>query len=73
LKFLNAKGNEYEKAWYLHHILDYAEEVAPTFSLEEIFERLNNKVKPSHEFDTVKSFVRNHWGEILRDLGYDEV
>lgn len=70
LKFLHSRGTEYIKAWYMHHILDYVEKVADTFSLEEIFERLNNRIRPCHEFSTVKDFVRNHWGEILRDLGY---
>lgn len=73
LKFLHPRGCEYTKAWCLHHILDYAEKEAHTFSLEEIFERLDDRTKPSREFDTVKSFVRNNWGGILQDLGYDEV
>lgn len=73
LKFLNAKGTEYMKAWYLHHFLDYAEKEAHTFSLEDIFARLGDRTKPCYEFNTVKSFVQNNWGEILQDLGYDKV
>lgn len=70
LKFLRSKGTKYVEAWYLHHILDYAKKIAHSFSLEEILERLSDRTKPCHEFDTVESFVRNHWGEILQDLGY---
>ena len=72
LSFLNTKGTEYIKAWYLHHILDYIEKVAHSFSLEEMFERLNDRTRPCDEFDIAKSFVRNHQTEILQDLGYDE-
>lgn len=68
LKFLSLRGNEYVKAWYLHHFLDYIS--YGHFSSEEVFERLRNTLIYCPEFDAVKSFVRNHWEEIIQDLGY---
>ena len=69
LKFMRHKGNEYVKAWYLHHVLDYVEKVVSIFPPEEIWKRLEERTEPCYEFNTVKSFVRNHWEDILQDLG----
>ena len=77
LKFLRKKGDDYVKAWYLHHILDYmAWWVTEGFSestpsIEDILQakRLEKLFGSSQEQElrNVKNFVMNHSAEILQD------
>jgi len=44
LKFLRHRGNEYVKAWYLRHFLDYTQQLYQ-FPREEILERLSDRIE----------------------------
>lgn len=66
LDFLQQKGNEYMRAWYLHHALDYIEK-APVLTVEEILERLEKRTKSSPELEVVSRFIKDHSEEILQD------
>jgi len=75
LKFLHQKGEEYIKAWYLHHILDYIKwwlvSYTPTPSIEDILQakRLEKMfgAPQEQELQNVTNFVMNHSEEILQD------
>ncbi|MCD6514437.1 MAG: hypothetical protein J7L07_05895 [Candidatus Odinarchaeota archaeon] len=69
LKFLSLKGEDYVRAWFLHHLLDYMmiEMFYAPFSLQEIFERLEERTE-SKIPEEVKQFVRDNLTEILKDL-----
>ncbi len=68
LRFLANKSEDHIKAWYLHHILDYAEKEAGLFSLEEMLERMADRTKKSEVFDIVAEYVSENWKEISTDL-----
>ena len=75
LKFLQYKGEEYIKAFYLHHILDYIEwwirnmPSDSTINIHDILQerRLAKKIGPPEDENLQKIviFVKNHSKEIL--------
>jgi len=77
LKFLHQKGEEYIRARYLHHILDYMKwwlvSYDPTSGIEDVLQakRLEKMFGSTSEqkLQDVKSFVVDHSEEILRDCG----
>lgn len=64
--FLQQKGGEYVKAWYLHYVLDYIR-MAPALSIEEILKRTENRFVHCKELEIIKKFVVDNAGEILQD------
>ncbi len=58
-------------AWYLHHQIDYGDELyETTFPLTEIINRNRERVKPIYpaEYDEVVSFVQQYWEELKHDF-----
>ena len=77
LSFLGAKGNEYIKAFYLHHLLDYIKTLIINSS--EIYSNVNDTLQVKHivknigslgddNLQQVLSFVKENWNEILKDI-----
>ena len=77
LKFLHQKGDEYIRAWYLHHFLDYIKwwvtemPSESTLRIEDILQakRLEKMFGSSEEQELQKitNFVIDHSEEILQD------
>jgi hypothetical protein len=78
LKFLYEKGEEYVKAYYLHHIMDYIEwwfknwEPRPIPDIENILKHLDKKASwfQGQEWLDVKAFVLGHCEQILDDCKF---
>ncbi len=74
LEFLETKGLEYVRAYYLHHALDYIATVYPALTLDEIFTKLDRKIGDHYkenirrEWLNVKNFIKNNIKEIIEDL-----
>ena len=78
LKFLHQKGEEYIKAWYLHHILDYMKwwitemPSESTPSIEDVLQAKRlEKMFDSYQvqkLQDIKNFVVKHSEEILWGL-----
>jgi len=77
IDFMRSKGNDYLKAGYLHHVLDYLKWWATQWELElptmEYILRkrkLEEKIGPINDIhlQKVKNFVINNSKEILNDL-----
>lgn len=64
--FVNEKGSEYLKAWYLHYALDYIR-MAPALTLHEILDRIGARFGQSQELELIETFVLEHADEIVSD------
>jgi len=54
-------GEDYVKAWYLHHLLDYIKEVKDIYEFEKILERFReNKTIKKDELDVFKCRTMTH-------------
>lgn len=73
LKFLETKGREYVKAWYLHHTLDYLDDNrglikdVPSESVETLFIKYQ-KNKPVTFSREIIDFLKNNIQELKKDL-----
>jgi hypothetical protein len=83
LDLMKCKGNDYVKAFFLHHLLDILEgqhivEGRKSLLTEEVnsgsfkgdFFKIVKRHELIKEYKEVESFVRGHRNEILRDLKY---
>ena len=76
LEFLETKGSEYIRAYYLHHALDYMETIYPALTIDEAFTKLDKKIGDHYKENirkewanvNVKEFIKNNIKEILDDL-----
>ena len=73
MKFLKDKNRDYRLAYFLHHLIDYIEQV---FGLKEIsiFERFKKKLNYpefNNERNEVIEFVKENFDEILKEIFRD--
>lgn len=67
-EFLKDKGEDYIKAWYLHHHLDYLdEEYQPRSDIEELQEEHRQKY-PQTFSGYIQEFLNQHQEELAKDL-----
>lgn len=70
-KYIRPKGRPYLLAWYLHHQIDYGDQLYEwTLPLTDIINRNRERIKPIYpaEYDEVASFVQQHWEELKHDF-----
>ena len=73
LRFMQHKGSEYVKAWYLHHALDYVQKLTGSYPMEEILNRLGERTESCPELEGVKDFITRNSAEILQDLRHNKL
>lgn len=74
LNFLSSKGEDFIKAWFLHHWMDYYThdvpklEGKPMITVKKSLERLETRTSSSYpELEVVKEFIMSNSEEILQD------
>jgi len=72
LKFLSQKGEDYVKAWYLHHALDYVDDTIEwrTNTAETVEECVDKhqKNKPETYSPEIMDLLKNNIQELEKDL-----
>lgn len=74
LKFLGQKGENYVKAWYLHHALDYLDKNRSyinvnSLSMESI-KKMYKENKPQTYSEEIMNFLKRHISEVKKDLNF---
>lgn len=68
------KDEDYVKAWFLHHALDYIKRVLKLdwISFDDSLNRLEERTKSCEELEEVKKFLRGNRESVTEDLEIKE-